>query len=157
MVQKPKIQYVGEFYSHGSEARKLEVKKAPKTRLPLARLEKLEQLEKIYVDPVAIGAIVASLVLLVAMIAGVWQIKSDLERYNAASAYVQELHEENAQLYRQYRECFDLADVKAKALGLGLVPVEEVETMTVTVTMPQPEPEKTWLDELRWFWNGLWE
>ena len=40
MVQKPKIQYVGQFYVHGSEARKLELqqeKKKAKTSLPAVR------------------------------------------------------------------------------------------------------------------------
>ena len=41
MSQKPKIQYVGQFYIHGSEARQLELqekKKRAKSKLPLERL-----------------------------------------------------------------------------------------------------------------------
>ena len=39
MIQKPKIQYIGQFYTHGSEARKLELeqeqqKRKAKTKLP---------------------------------------------------------------------------------------------------------------------------
>ena len=46
MNQKPKIQYIGQFYVHGSEARALELqeqKKQAKTRLPLAKLEPIEK------------------------------------------------------------------------------------------------------------------
>ena len=51
MNQKPKIQYVGQFYVHGSEARQLQLqeqKRQAKTKLPHARVQKIE---KIYVDP----------------------------------------------------------------------------------------------------------
>ena len=44
MSQKPKIQYVGQFYIHGSEARQLELqekKKQAKSKLPLERLRKI--------------------------------------------------------------------------------------------------------------------
>ena len=46
MERKPEIQYVGQFYVYGSEARQLEEKKRrqAKTSLPMARLEKLEKL-----------------------------------------------------------------------------------------------------------------
>ena len=63
MNQKPKIQYVGQFYIHGSEARQLELqekKKHAKSKLPLERLRKVEV---IYLDPVAIFGIVTALVL----------------------------------------------------------------------------------------------
>ena len=62
MSQKPKIQYVGQFYIHGSEARQLELqekKKRAKSKLPLERLRKVEV---VYLDPVAIFGIVTALV-----------------------------------------------------------------------------------------------
>ena len=65
MTRKPEIQYIGQFYVHGSEARQLELlekKKQPKTRLPIAKLEKIE---KVYVDPVALVAIAVSVFMLV--------------------------------------------------------------------------------------------
>ena len=34
MVQKPKIQYVGQFYVYGSEAQKLETKRNPGGQKP---------------------------------------------------------------------------------------------------------------------------
>ena len=66
MNQKPKIQYVGQFYVHGSEARQLQLqeqKRQAKTKLPLARMQKIE---KIYVDPVALAGIAVAVLLLVA-------------------------------------------------------------------------------------------
>ena len=62
MVRKPDIQYVGQFYVYGSEAKQLAQqteKKKARTRLPL---ERLQNIQKVYVDPVAlVGMVVGGL------------------------------------------------------------------------------------------------
>ena len=155
MSQKPKIQYVGQFYIHGSEARQLELqekKKRAKSKLPLERLRKVEV---VYLDPVAIFGIVTALVMLTVMILGVLQIRDDWEEYRVMSNYVSRLNSENARLQADYRSQYDLEDIRVKAQALGLVPKSELEVRTVYVTIPQPEPEMTWLEEIQWFLSGL--
>ena len=155
MSQKPKIQYVGQFYIHGSEARQLELqekKKRAKSKLPLERLRKVEV---VYLDPVAIFGIVTALVLLVVMTVGVLQIRDDWQDYRTMSNYVSRLNSENAELQADYRSKYDLEDIRAKAEALGMVPRSELEVKTVYVTIPEPEPEMTWLEELQWFLTGL--
>ena len=155
MSQKPKIQYVGQFYIHGSEARQLELqekKKQAKSKLPLERLRKVEV---VYLDPVAIFGIVTALVMLTVMILGVLQIRDDWKEYRVMSNYVSRLNSENAQLQADYRSQYDLEDIRVKAQALGMVPKSELEVRTVYVTIPQPEPEMTWLEELQWFLSGL--
>ena len=154
MSQKPKIQYVGQFYIHGSEARQLELqeKKKAKSKLPLERLRKMEV---IYLDPVAIFGIVTALVMLTVMILGVLQIRDDWEEYRVMSNYVSRLNSENAQMQADYRSQYDLEDIRAKAQAMGMVPKSELEVRTVYVTIPQPEPEMTWLEEIQWFLSGL--
>ena len=155
MSQKPKIQYVGQFYIHGSEARQLELqekKKRAKSKLPLERLRKVEV---VYLDPVAIFGIVTALVMLTVMILGVLQIRDDWEEYRGMSNYVSRLNSENAQLQADYRSQYDLEDIRVKAQALGMVPKSELEVRTVYVTIPQPEPEMTWLEEIQWFLSGL--
>ena len=155
MSQKPKIQYVGQFYIHGSEARQLELqekKKQAKSNLPLERLRKIEV---VYLDPVAIFGIVTALVMLTVMILGVLQIRDDWEEYRVMSNYVSRLNSENAQLQADYRSQYDLEDIRVKAQALGMVPKSELEVRTVYVTIPQPEPEMTWLEEIQWFLSGL--
>ncbi len=155
MSQKPKIQYVGQFYIHGSEARQLELqekKKQAKSKLPLERLRKIEV---VYLDPVAIFGIVTALVMLTVMILGVLQIRDDWKEYRVMSNYVSRLNSENAELRADYRSQYDLEDIRIKAQALGMVPKSELEVRTVYVTIPQPEPEMTWLDELQWFLSGL--
>ena len=155
MNQKPKIQYVGQFYIHGSEARQLELqekKKHAKSKLPLERLRKVEV---IYLDPVAIFGIVTALVLLAVMTVGVLQIRDDWKDYQTMSNYVSRLNSENAELKADYRSQYDLEDIRVKAEALGMVPKSQLEVRTVYVTIPQPEPEMTWLEEIQWFLSGL--
>ena len=155
MVQKPKIQYIGQFYVHGSEAHQLELeqeKKKAKTKLPLERLRKIE---KIYVDPVALMGIAVAVVMLVVMVVGALQIRDDWAVYERMSDYVSELNRTNAELTHAYRASYDLEDIRIKATALGMVPKEELETMTVTVTVPEPEPVPSKIDEIRWFLEGL--
>ena len=155
MNQKPKIQYVGQFYIHGSEARQLELqekKKHAKSKLPLERLRKVEV---IYLDPVAIFGIVTALVLLAVMTVGVLQIRDDWKDYQTMSNYVSRLNSENAELKADYRSQYDLEDIRVKAEALGMVPKSQLEVRTVYVTIPQPEPERTWVEEIQWFLSGL--
>ena len=155
MNQKPKIQSVGQFYIHGSEARQLELqekKKHAKSKLPLERLRKVEV---IYLDPVAIFGIVTALVLLAVMTVGVLQIRDDWKDYQTMSNYVSRLNSENAELKADYRSQYDLEDIRVKAEALGMVPKSQLEVRTVYVTIPQPEPERTWLEEIQWFLSGL--
>ena len=155
MSQKPKIQYVGQFYIHGSEARQLELqekKKHAKSKLPLERLRKVEV---IYLDPVAIFGIVTALVLLAVMTVGVLQIRDDWKDYQTMSNYVSRLNSENAELKADYCSQYDLEDIRVKAEALGMVPKSQLEVRTVYVTIPQPEPERTWLEEIQWFLSGL--
>ena len=155
MSQKPKIQYVGQFYIHGSEARQLEQEakwKQAKSKLPL---ERLRSVREINLDPVAIGGILVSLVLLAVMIVGALQLKTDWANYRVMDSYVSRLSSQNAKLTEEYRSQYDLDDIRSKAQALGMVPREELQTRSVYVTVPQPEPEPTWWENLQWFLEGL--
>ena len=155
MIHKPEIQYIGQFYVYGSEARQLEHKKQqrkPKTKLPLARVRKVE---KISVDPVALGGIVVAVVLLVAMAVGALQLRSDWIEYNQMSSYVSQLKQENAQLTRSYRTGYDLEEVRKRAAALGLVSESEAQTMIIAVTVPTAQPEPTFWEEVTGFLKGL--
>ena len=156
MNQKPKIQYIGQFYVHGSEARALELqeeKKQAKTKLPLA---KLETIEKIYVDPVALAGIAVAVLMLVVMILGAVQLQSDWAEYQRMEDYVTDLRTENARLAHTYRAGYDLEDIEMKALAMGLVPKSELKTVTVTVISPEVPPVLTWDQKVVRFWNELW-
>ena len=155
MNQKPKIQYVGQFYVHGSEARQLQLqeeKRQAKTKLPLV---KIQAIEKIYVDPVALAGIAVAVMMLVTMVLGTVQLKRDWDQYERVSAYVSELKKENARKSHLYRSSYDLEDIKTKALSMGMIPKSELQTVAVTVTVPVPEEEPTRMEEMKLFLEGL--
>ncbi len=159
MTRKPDIQYVGQFYVHGSEAKQLAAqneKKKARTKLPL---ERLQNIQKIYVDPVALIGITVAVVMLVVMVIGAVQIGNAWEEYQAMSDYVHQVRRENADLHFTYRMGYNLQEIEAQALAMGLVPAAEVQRVdiAVTVTQPQPEPnvfQQAW-DEFVWFLDGL--
>lgn len=155
MNQKPKIQYIGQFYVYGSEARALEPgQKKPRTKLPSARLETIE---KIYIDPVAMVGIAVAVVMLVVMILGAVQLHEDWMAYQQMDDYVTTLRARNAELTLSYRSSYDLEDIEVKALAMGLVPADQVETRTVTVTIPEiRETVLTWDQKVVRFWKELW-
>lgn len=155
MTQKPKIQYIGQFYVHGSEARAEALKekqKKAKTVLPLARLE---QISEIRVDPVAVGSIVLAAVLLVAMIVGTVGLWSELKTYHTMADYADRLAQENVALLEDFRASYSLSEIESRALALGMVPQDQVKTVTITLTPPVAEAEETWIDDLVWFFEGL--
>ena len=153
MVQKPKIQYVGQFYIHGSEARKLELQEQKTFRNYLPK--RLQTIQKVYVDPVAILGIAVAVVMLITMAVGLVQIRKDWMEYDRMANHVSQLKKDNADLHLEYEAMYDLDDVKAKALALGMVPKSELKHATVIVTLPEPEPVPSKIDEVRWFLEGL--
>lgn len=153
MVQKPKIQYVGQFYVHGSEARKLEQQEQKTFRDYLP--QRLHNIQTVSVDPVAILGIVTAMVLLVTMALGALQLQRDWDDYNRMANHLSALKKENAKLYLEYQELYDLEDIRSKALALGMVPKSELFHTTVVVTIPEPEPVLSKIEEIRWFLEGL--
>ena len=115
MTEKPKIQYIGQFYVPGSEAQVLapkKKKKKAKTKLPIA---KQEQVKAIYIDPVALIGITVAVVMLAVMVVGALQLRSDWAQYEQMSNYVSRLNQNNAELERTYRDGYDLEDIRDKA------------------------------------------
>lgn len=155
MTPKPKIQYVGQFYIHGSEARAVaqkEKQRKAKTQLPLA---KLQQITEIHVEPVALASIGAALVLLVTMLVGAMQLKQDWQEYTRMRDHVDTLTAKNVELTQTYRSSYDLDVIESRARGLGLVDRSEVPTVNITLNPPAPKAEETLLDDIVWFFKGL--
>ena len=155
MAQKPEIQYIGQFYIHGSEAKELarknEQKKA-KTELPLHRFQRVR---KVYVDPLAICSLMIAAVMIIGMVAGMLSLQTAWEELETARVYVSELETRNSVLTAQYRAGYDLETVRSAAIAMGMVPVSEVQTVKLNVTVPEVQPEPTLVDDILWFLHGL--
>ena len=159
MVRKPDIQYVGQFYVYGSEAKKLaeqERRQKAKTMLPL---ERLRNIREVRLDPVALFGIAVAVVMVVTMIIGAVHIGSAWDEYEQMQRYVARLEQQNVQLERAYRTGYDLAEVEAAALTMGMVPRAEAQTIQLSVSVPVPEEEPSAWEEFKdyvnWFVDGL--
>lgn len=155
MARKPDIQYVGQFYVYGSEARQAELKPTPKkTNTTLPKFLRREQV-KIYLDPVALAGLVVAVAMTILMAVSAVQYVNAFREYEAMERTVVLLQDKNARLNHNYRTEMDLEYVESTALALGMVPAEDVQSLTIKVTVPEPEPEPTVWDDIRWFFEGL--
>ena len=155
MANKPKIQYVGQFYVYGSEAQKVALdaqKKKAKTLLPLPNLDKHR---RIYVDPVAVCGLIMAVVLFTVMVMGALQIQSDWTEFRAAKEYLQTMESENRALENKYHAEYNLDEVRSIAESMGMVPVADVPHLNITVTVPVPGTEPTQWENFVWFMSGL--
>ena len=155
MAPQPDIQYVQEFYVHGSEARVIELK--PRRRVIRTILPKVapDKSIRIGVDPVALCGIVVAAVMLILMLVGTVQYVNARNEYQAMSNQVIELQNENVMLRQQYRSSYDLDQVAHMANSLGMIPVEEAQVMYINPVVPVREPEPTVWENIRWFMDGL--
>lgn len=154
MTQKPEIQYVGQFYVYGSEAKALAEKqrKKAKTKLPLA---KPVQTAELRVEPLALVSILVAAVLVVGMALAALGLHSAWQEYDVMSGYVDRLTQENVQLLAEYRSGYDLDEIESYALAMGLVPVEEVQTLSISVRVPEKAAEPGLWEDIVWFFQGL--
>lgn len=155
MAAKPEIQYIGQFYVYGSEARKLELKPQPVKAKREKTVARQEPVQVISVDPVALIGLVIAVVMLASLVIGAVQISNTWQEYDAVERYLAELKQENARLDHEYRTGYDLAEIEQTALAIGMIPATEANTIIVKVTVPEPEPEVTVWEEMIWFMNGL--
>ena len=159
MAQKHDIQYVGQFYIHGSEAKELAAKQQQNKAKTILPLERIRNIQKIYVDPVALFGIAVAVFMAFTMVLGAVNIRNAWNEYETMQSYLTDLKEENARLSLEYSDGYDLAEIEAAAITLGLVPRAEVTSVPVRVTVPVPEEEPTAWEEFkdyaRWFIDGL--
>ncbi len=159
MAQKHDIQYVGQFYVHGSEAKELarqEQQKKVKSMLPL---ERLRNVQVVYLDPVAIFGLAVAVFMAVTMVLGALNIRNAWTDYERMQDYLTWTKSENARLSVKYARGYDLETVESAAVTLGLVPKSEVKAIPVRVTLPVVEEEPTaweeFVDYIDWFVDGL--
>ena len=153
MARQPEIRYI-RYYTDGSVARQQE-RPQPlrhKTTLPKVRKQKKRVY---YIDPLALGGIAISVVMLAMMILG-WTQLTQLQQENARlESYVGNLENENAELTYQYRSDLDLEEIEALALSLGMIPQEQAQTVTIQIPPQEVEAESSPWEYFTAFLAGL--
>ena len=155
MALKPEIQYIGQFYIHGSEAKAVEVKEVEKKSEYKLPLHRFENVQKIHVDPLAVCSIVLAVAMLVCMVACTMQIPTAWEELEEVNRYVYNLEAIHRQRVSEYRSSYDLEEVRTRAEAMGMIPASQAKTMELTVTIPEPKAEPTLWEDFVWFMEGL--
>ena len=138
MVQRVDVQYI-HLYTQGSAARKIQPAVKPQTgTLPQIKKRKVQ---RIYIDPVAtLGAVVA-ICMLIMMVVGVSQLRTEQQKTAQMVSYVEQLQAKNTALQTQYEEECDLEAVEKTALALGMIPQPEATHTSIQVEIPVAETD----------------
>ena len=153
MARQPEIQYI-RYYADGSAARKPEpiLPRKRKTTLPKVR-RKVQQV--IYVDPLAIGGIVVSAIMLVLMMVGSIQLISTSAQVRQLEDYVTQLQEQNHKLQEDYASQVNLDEIQEYALALGMVPADQVTQRMIYVPEVVVEETPSVWESVGTFLTGL--
>ncbi len=147
MAMQPEIRYINAYVS-GTAAPQPE--KRPQKR-PSAQLPKIKKQQRyvIPVDLVAVGGILAAIVLVIMLTVGLVQMNQAQQESEIYREYAMSLQEENAQLQDTYTSGYDLEEVRQIATAMGMVPVEQVTHLQMQVTTPEVTQEPT-------AWESFW-
>lgn len=147
MARKTEIQYI-RYYTDGSAARQLEISQPRKKKpaLPKARKQKKRV---IYLDPLAVGGIFVSAVMLVLMAVGSVRLYAAQQQAMQMERYVAALTAQNQVLSDTYESGYDLETVEEVALALGMIPADQAETITIRIPEPAVEQETS-------AWENFW-
>ena len=107
-----------------------------------------------HVDPLALGGILVSAVMLILMVVGIFTLRNARQELHTVQEQVSTLQSQNLQLEEDYRSRYDLETVKEAALGLGMIPVEEAQHITISVSAEEFQENTLW-ERINIFLDGL--
>ena len=152
---QPDIQYVCYRYE-GTAALQPQVVNAPvkvqNNAHPAIRRKKRKVLR---INMVPVLAVLLTAVMLVCITVSMVRVKGMQAQEELLQQYIVSMEEENVTLQEQYRQGYDLEDIRQKALAMGMVPAEQVEQITIQVQIPQDAQEQTVWDRIGIFLAGL--
>lgn len=147
MAMQPEVRYINAYVS-GTAACQPEKKPQKKQSVRLPKAKKQQKLV-IPVDMVAVGGILAAVILSIALLVGLTQMHQAQQEARALKDYAISLQEENQQLQDTYTSGYNLEEIRDIALKMGMVPVEDVPHMQIQLTAPQQVQQPT-------AWESFW-
>ncbi len=147
MAMQPEVRYINAYVS-GTAACQPEKKPQKKSAVSLPK-PKRQQKWLIQVDAVAVGGILAAMVLSVMLIVGLVQMNNAKEEAQMYREYAISLKEENRELKDTYTSGYDPEEIRNIALAMGMVPVEEVPHIQMQLVAPETEVQPT-------AWESFW-
>ena len=147
MAMQPGVRYINAYVS-GTAAYQPEKKPQKKQSVRLPKARKQQKLV-IPVDMVAVGGILAAVVLSVLLLVGLTQMNQAQQEAKAMKDYTIALQAENQKLQDTYSSGYNLEEIREIALKMGMVPVEDVPHMQIQLTAPQQVQQPT-------AWESFW-
>ena len=156
MANNQEARYI-RYYTEGTIAYQIQPRQPERKKSAPPKARK-QTVRVITVDPVAIGAIVLCVVMLVLMLNAVSVLKAEQAKLQVMTDYLYELEGQNTLLNEQYRQQVDLEAVEKRALALGMIPVEEARHITIQLPEVQEqtvEKEPTLWERVCTYFDGL--
>lgn len=154
MARKAEVRYVN-FYNVGSTAYKLDAIPTPKKQpAPMPRQRKRKKIV-LRLDPVAVGGMLLSFVMVIMMAAGLFRLVSTQRESARMQTYVQQLESENKVLDAQYHANYDPEEIRQIATQMGMIPMEHAQHVQIIVPEAQPAQTPTVWDRVYTFLAGL--
>ena len=152
MARKPDVRYI-QFYTDGTAARQPEPKEVP-VKKPRPRKPRYQLV--IPVQPLAVGGILVSAVLLIMMVSGSVRLYHAQQARQAMAEYVAHLKWDNEQKSVEYEGSLNLDIIRESALALGMIPEAEADHVSVSLPPVPQEPEQPgFWQRLTLFLEGL--
>ena len=151
MARKQESRYIQ--YYVGTAAPKLVPQQPKKNKTKLPKVYK-QQSYTVQVDPLALGGILVSAVMLILMVVGIFTLRNARQELHTVQEQVSTLQSQNLQLEEDYHSRYDLETVKEAALGLGMIPVEEAQHITISVSAEEFRENTLW-ERINIFLDGL--
>ena len=147
MAMQPEVRYINAYVS-GTAAYQPEKKPQKKQSVRLPKARKQQKLV-IPVDMVAVGGILAAVVLSVLLVVGLMQMNQAQQEAKAMKDYAISLQAENQKLQDTYSSGYNPEEIREIALKMGMVPVEDVPHVQIQLTAPQQVQQPT-------AWESFW-
>ena len=147
MAMQPEVRYINAYVSGNVAVQPEKMpQKQSSARLPKARKQQKWLIQE---DLVAIGGIMAALVLSIMLVTGLVQMNQAKHDAKVYREYATSLKLDNTKMRDTYASEYDLNEVRDIALNMGMVPVEQVEHVTMQVVTPEVVQEPT-------AWESFW-
>ena len=154
MAQRVNVEYI-RLYTVGSAALKLE-SAVPEQKYNTKKLPQKAKRVKIFVDPVALLSIVVAVCLLATMFVGFARLHQVRAQADVMQAYVQRLEAENTRLSNEYKEGYNLDQVRQAALEMQMIPAQQAAHISLYIPAePEQTEQITLWDRIGTFLTGL--
>ena len=148
------VEYI-RLYTVGSAALKLE-SAASEQKTNTQRLPQKVKRVKLYIDPVAFLSIAVAVCMLVVMFAGFTRLHDAHAQVDVMQSYVDRLEAENAVLSNQYKEGYNLDQIRQAAYEMQMIPAEQATRVTLYIPAePEQVEQITLWDQISTFLTGL--